>query len=296
MDIDYNEVFGLEGANEQEPAQPAAGEATEAPKEETKTTETKTETEQGENETEAAEPSVEEDAPQSKEERAKQAAARRQRERDAAIEQAKAEARAEAQRSFDEKIKSMGLENPYTGKPITNTAEYDEFKRKETEQKKGEVAEAAGMNEREFENFINNLPQVKEANRVVKAATEREQQTVLEEQIKEIGKLDPSIQTVQDLMKDQEAYKAIYQKVQRGDSIVEAYKLVHFDKLIAAAGNAAKQAALNAANSKEHLQATKTVGAGSVSVPADVKAMYRQMMPDMTDAEIQEHYNRFHKN
>jgi len=284
MEINYNEVFGIEtGANEQEPAQPAT-DTTDAV---TETAETK----EGANETEAAEPSVEEQTP---EENAKFAAARRkaEQERDAAVAQAKAD----AQRSVDETIKSLGLTNSFTGKPIETKAEYDEWKRKEAEQKKGEVAEAAGMNETEFENFINNLPQVRAANQAAETAWKQQQKMALDEQIKEIGKLDPSIKSLEDLMKDQEAYKAIYQKVQKGNSIVEAYKLVNFDKLTAAAGNAAKQAAMNAANSKDHLTATKPVGAGSVFVPADVKEMYHQMMPDMTDAQIQEHYNRFHKN
>ena len=288
MDIDYNEVFGLDtGANEQEPARPAAGEATEA----TETTETMAEDTAGANETEPAEQSVDKQTP---DENAKYAAARRkaEQERDAAIAQAKQD----AQRALDDSIKSLGLTNSFTGKPITTKAEYDDWKRRESEQKKGEVAEAAGMNEQDFDNFVNNLPQVQEAYRAAEAARQQQQRTVLEEQIKEIGKLDPSITSLQDLMKDQEMYQAIYRKVQMGNSIVEAYKLVNFDKLTTAAGNAAKQAALNAANSKEHLTATQARGAGSVSVPAEVRDMYRQMMPEMTDAQIQEHYNRFHKN
>lgn len=291
MEIDYNEVFGIDtGANEQEAAQPAA--------ENTEDTVTESETagtEEGANEAEPAEQPVgQETEAQTKEERAKQAAARRQRERDAAVEQARAEAKAEAQRSLDDTIKSLGLENPYTGKPITNKAEYDEWKRRESEEKSKDVAEAAGMGEQEFSAFIDNLPQVQDYRRAAEAARQQQQRMVLEEQIGQISKLDPSVKTVEDLAKREE-YPAIYQNVQKGISIVEAFKLANFDKLTQSAAAASRQAAINSANGKEHLTATTARGAGSVSVPADVKATYKAMMPEMTDAQIQEHYNRFHK-
>ena len=43
---------------------------------------------------------------------------------------------------------------------------------------------------------------------------------------------------------------------------------------------------------KQHMGQTKERGAGAVSVPADVKEMYRALNPGITDAEIQTHYNR----
>jgi len=289
MDIDYNEVFGLDtGANEQEPAQPAAGEATENT--EAETTETKAEGTAGENETEPAEQSVDKQTP---DENAKYAAARRkaEQERDAGI----AKAQADAQRQLDDTIKSLGLENPYTGKPITSKAEYDSWKRQESEEKRGSVAEAAGMSEKDFNEFVDNLPQVQEYKRTAEAARQQQQRMVLDEQISQIGKLDPSIKTVEDLTKREE-YPAIYDNVRKGISIVDAFKLANFDKLTQSAAAASRQAAINAASSKEHLQATKAAGVGSVTVPADVKATYKALNPDMSDAEIQEHYNRFHKN
>ena len=46
---------------------------------------------------------------------------------------------------------------------------------------------------------------------------------------------------------------------------------------------------------KQHMGQTKERGAGAVSVPAEVKEMYRALNPGATDAEIQAHYNRSHK-
>ncbi len=274
-EIDYGSVFGVEatdGVNESEPAEQTTAEAT------------ATEDAAGEKETEPAK--------QSAEENAKYAAARRkaEQERDAAI----AQARAEAQRSIDDSIRALNIENPYTGRTIQSKAEYDAYLRQQAAEKRTQVAESAGMSEQEFDSFISNLPQVQDYRRAAEAARQQQQRMVLEEQIQEIAKLDPSISTVQDLMERPE-YKQVYNLVRKGNSIVDAFKLVYFDKLTASAGNAGRQAALNAAGSKEHLQPTTARGAGSLTVPADVKAMYKSMMPDATDAEIQEHYNKFHK-
>ena len=274
-EIDYGAVFGVEGGNEPAPAEQAA---------ETESVEAKTEEPAGGKETAPAE--------QSAEENAKFAAARRkaEQERDAGI----AQARAEAQRSLDETIKSLGLTNSYTGKPITSKAEYDAWKQQESKAKQTEVAEAAGMSETEFNGFVDNLPQVIDYRRAAEAARQQQQKMVLEEQIKEIGKLDPTIKSVKDLI-EHPKYAEIYANVKKGISITDAFKLVNFDSLTANAGNAARQAALNAANSKEHLAPTSQRGAGAVPVPADVKAQYKLLNPDATDAETQEHYNRFHK-
>jgi len=274
-EIDYGSVFGVEatdGVNESAPAEQTTAEAT------------TTEEPAGEKEIAPAK--------QSAEENSKYAAARRkaEQERDAAI----AQARAEAQRSIDDSIRALNIENPYTGRTIQSKAEYDAYQRQLAAEKRTQVAESAGMSEQEFNSFVSNLPEVREYKQAAEAARQQQQRMVLDEQIQEIAKLDPSISTVQDLMQRPE-YQQVYNLVRKGNSIVDAYKLVYFDKLTANASTAAKQAALNSANSKEHLTATTARGAGSLTVPADVKAMYKSMMPDVTDAEIQEHYNKFHQ-
>lgn len=281
-EINYGEVFGVDtGANESAPAQ-QTDDTAEAEVE-------STETDAGEKETEPAEQS---ESKQTPEENRKFAAARRkaEQERDAAI----AQARTAAQRALDESIRGLGIENPYTGRPITTKAEYDAWKRAEAQEKQQNIAEAAGMSQQEFGSFVENLPQVREYRQAAEAARQQQQKMVLEEQIGQIAKLDPSIKGVEDLLKRPE-YPQIYNYVKKGISIEEAFKLANYDKLTSSAGNAARQAALNAANSKEHLAPTSQRGAGSVPVPADVKAQYKLLNPDATDAEIQEHYNRFHK-
>lgn len=316
-DIDYGALFGIdaEGAEVTEPAEPSGDT-----------------TAQGENEQEPAEPAaVEEqieetnaegaedggqgtggDSPegqadgqkQTPEQNAKFAAARRkaEAERDAAIAKARQDAKAEAQRTIDEAFRTSGLTNPYTKKPITSKAEYDEYRVRLEADRKARLLKKSGMSDEEFQQFVQGLPEVKQAKEAQAAAETaarqaREQQAKLkvEEQLKEISALDPTIQELKDLAK-METYPKFYELVKRGNTLTDAFKLANYEALTGRAAAASRQAAINSAQGKQHLSPTTQRGAGAVSVPADVKAEYLAFNPDATDAEIQQHYNRYVKN
>lgn len=143
------------------------------------------------------------------------------------------------------------------------------------------------------------MKQAKEAQAAAETAARqaREQQAKLkvEEQLKEISALDPSIQELKDLAK-METYPKFYELVKRGNTLTDAFKLANYEALTGRAAAASRQAAINSAQGKQHLSPTAQRGAGAVSVPADVKAEYLAFNPDATDAEIQQHYNRYMKN
>lgn len=316
-DIDYGALFGIDaeaaevtepaepsgdttaqGANEQEPAEPAAVEE--------QIEETNAErAEDGGRSTGGDSPEGQADGQkQTPEQNAKFAAARRkaEAERDAAIAKARQDAQAEAQRTIDEAFRSSGLTNPYTKKPITSKAEYDEYRARLEADRKARLLKKSGMSDEEFQQFVQGLPEVKQA-KEAQAATEtaarqaREQQAKLkvEEQLKEISALDPSIQELKDLAK-METYPKFYELVKRGNTLTDAFKLANYDALTGRAAAASRQAAINSAQGKQHLSPTTQRGAGAVSVPADIKAEYLAFNPDATDAEIQQHYNRYMKN
>ena len=289
MDIDYNEVFELEtGAEEQEPAAPA---------------------EEGAEEQEVAEPAVDEsgetqeEPPKKTEEDAKYAAARRkaEQERDAAIEKARKEAREEAQRTIDEAIRSSGLTDPYTGRPITTKAELDAYQARHQEEQARNLQKKAGLTQEQYQAFVNSLPEVRQARQAQEQAEKatrevREQaaKSKIEEQLKEISAIDPTIKGLGDLTK-MENYQRFYELVKRGNTLTDAYKLANYDVLTQKAAEASRKTAITAAKSKEHLSPTTQRGAGAVSVPADIKAEYRAFNPDATDEEIQKHYQKYMK-
>lgn len=307
MDIDYGALFGIgEGENGQEAADPAA-EAGQA---------------QGAEEQEAADPAEEEqdadnsegtdaetgseaskEGGQSAEENSRFAAARRkaERERDAAIARARQDAQEEARLAIDEAFKNCGLTDPYTKKPINSKAEYDAYRARFDTERKKQIAKKSGMTDGEFEDFIANLPEVREAKRAQqeaeaagRQARESQAKARLDEQLRSIGELDPSIRELGDLAK-METYPKFYELVKKGNDLVDAFKLANYDALAGKTAAASRQAAINAAQSKQHLGQTNARGAGAVSVPADIKEAYRAFNPDATDAEIQQHYNKYTK-
>ena len=75
--------------------------------------------------------------------------------------------------------------------------------------------------------------------------------------------------------------------------MLSAVLAVDVEKLQANAAAKVKQATINAVQSKSHLKTTSQRGAGAVTVPDDIKAEYKAMMPGISDDEIQKHYNRY---
>lgn len=306
MEIDYGALFGIDaGGNEQEAAEPAQEETTQA---------------QGAEAQEAAEPAGEETqepAPgqepgeggkerrerQTPEQNAAFAAARRkaEAERDAAVEKARTDAREEARRTIDEAFRNSGLVNPYTKQPITSKAEYDAYRQRYDAERKASLLKKSGMSDAEFSAFIDGLPEVQQAKaaqraaeQARRAAMETQAKLRTEEELKEIGKLDPNIRELKDLTA-METYPRFLELVRRGNTLLDAYRLANLDALTSGAAAATRQAAINAVQSKRHMGQTKERGSGALRVPEDVRAMYRALNPGATDAEIQAHYNRSHK-
>ena len=101
-------------------------------------------------------------------------------------------------------------------------------------------------------------------------------EAAINEHLKEIGTLDPSIRTLRDLTK-KPYYPEFYERVvKRGMTLVEAYKLTNYDTLI------------NGAAKKRSVP-------DDISVPDDVMEFYRALLPEVSDDEFQAHYNRSRK-
>lgn len=306
MEIDYGAVFDVEvpetttGAEETEIA---------APSEEAGTT---TATAQGAEEQEAAAPAVEEteeseqpqaEAPEQepKTDRDAQFAAARRKaeaERDAAIAQAKED----AQKQVDEFFKTSGLMNPYTGQPITTRAEYEAYRERFEADQKAKLMEKAGITQEEFQAFVQGLPEVRaarqakaEAEAAARQAREQEAKARVDEQLRQIRAIDPTVKELGDLAK-LDTYPKLYDMVKRGYSILDAYRLANYDTLTQRAAEASRKAAINSVQSKQHLKATESRGGGAIPVPDSVLEEYRVLNPGATKEEIQKHYQSYMKN
>lgn len=306
MEIEYGAVFDVEvpetttGAEETDIA---------APSEETGTT---TAAAQGAEEQETAAPAVEEteeseqpqaEAPEQepKTDRDAQFAAARRKaeaERDAAI----ARAKEDAQRQVDEFFKNSGLMNPYTGQPITTRAEYEAYRERFEADQKAKLMEKAGITQEEFQAFVQGLPEVRaarqakaEAEAAARQAREQEAKARVDEQLRQIQAIDPTVKELGDLAK-LDTYPKLYDMVKRGYSILDAYRLANYDTLTQRAAEASRKAAINSVQSKQHLKATESRGGGAIPVPDSVLEEYRVLNPGATKEEIQKHYQSYMKN
>ena len=117
----------------------------------------------------------------------------------------------------------------------------------------------------------------------------------MDQELAEIHRLDPSVETLEDIM-GMDTRDAFVAAVRRGNSFLDAFRLANFDRLQESrrqeTAQRAAQAERNRTRSKEHMTATGTRGEGSVAVPAETLELYRQLMPKATDAEISAHYNK----
>lgn len=305
MEINYGAVFDVEvpetttGAEETEAAEPSENDTTTAAA-------------QGAEEQEAAAPAVEEteeseqpqtEAPEQepKTDRDAQFAAARRKaeaERDAAI----ARAKEDAQKQVDEFFKNSGLMNPYTGQPITTRAEYEAYRERFEADQKAKLMEKAGITQEEFQAFVQGLPEVRaarqakaEAEAAARQAREQEAKARVDEQLRQIQAIDPTVKELGDLAK-LDTYPKLYDMVKRGYSILDAYRLANYETLTQRAAEASRKAAITSVQSKQHLKATESRGGGAIPVPDSVLEEYRVLNPGATKEEIQKHYQSYMKN
>lgn len=241
--------------------------------------------------------------PMTEEQRRENAAQRRRAETQAAIDKAVEEAvKAERDRSkaeMDAFFVSAALKNTITGKPITNMEEFNAWKQAFDAAKLQKDLKAGRLTPEALQKVIEQTPAMQQVQQLAQRQDEQQRQQAqaaaqarVDQEIAEIHKLDPSINTVKDLLNMTKA-KEFYALVKKGNSFLDAFRLANFETLTAKQADAARQQAMNNARSKDHLTATGSQrGAGAAPVPADEMAMFRLLNPGATDREIQAYYNK----
>lgn len=289
-----------EGAKAQESAEPAAEDANQEPDGHSEPTAETAEN----NDADAGQGSKND--PLTLEQRRENAARRRQQEQQAAVDQAVAAARQEEQTKYADAMKEffaqMGMKNTTTGQPITTMEEFYAWKSEHDAQQLSKDLKAGKLTPEQLNQVISNHPAIKRAERATVQAEQaqaQQQQAAdrerIEGEIAEIGKLDPSIKGVPDLLKMPKAQQ-FREYVNKGYSFLDAFRLANFDSLTAKKAEAARQQAMNNQRGKDHLHAAGNPrGGGAVSVPASDLALFRAFNPKATEAEIQAYYNKFLK-
>lgn len=334
MDIDYNELFGLNpedtGENEQEVTDPVSDTRSESgsdsdtgrirsadssgSKQTIEEPETDTSTDNTDSGSFASPPhETEDDEPeeQTPEENAKYAAARRkaEKERDDAI----AAERARSDAAMQEIFAKSGFVNPYTHMPIKTKAEFDAYinqrdqeAQKEAAAKRDKELRKAGLSQDTIDGMINEHPAVKQAREMAQREAARVQQEraaaakrMIDEDVAQIAALDPDIKTIEDVLKSKDANKVL-DLTRRGYRLSDAYRIINNDKIVERQVNsrlqAATQAEINKKASKDHLKATgKGKTGGEEPLTQEEIGYFRQWLPNATPDQIRAYITKYNK-
>ena len=250
------------------------------------TAESVEEAEDATEETEPAEPEEVPDKPWKNAENAAHAQQRRQQELEQALQ---AERDRVVREIYGDQI------NPYTNQPINSYAEYTSYQK----QYQAEQREAAGITEAQWQEMVNSSPEVQQARQILEQNQrfQQEQQIargkqLIDEDVKYISSIDPSIKTLDDI-RAMDNSQEIFDKVGHGYSLRDAYITSNIAQITQRKQAAARQQVINQTVSKQHLQTTGGNGSGEeISVPPEIMAEYRAMLPNATDKQIKAHYKR----
>ena len=236
------------------------------------------------------------------EERHRQAEARRARER-AGMERAAQEA---AQVRVDEAYRTMfaGQTNPYTGQPIRSEADYRAWQAEKQRRDSEEQLRAAGIDPATIQGAVDQRVQpLRQELEMARMETMRERarraqdaaQVTIRQQLELITRLDPNVKSMEDIaaMPTAEAFRGY---VAKGLGLEEAFYMANRKAIEERKLTAARAAGVSAAASKGHLAPVGGGGqAETVEVPAEQRALYRELMPEATDAEILAAYKQYLK-
>ena len=259
-------------------------EATEPAEQSEETTEAD-ETETGETEEESGNAEPQE---QSAEDNARYAAIRRRAEEDA-------RRRYEGEMNvLNNQIAAMcqGITHPVTGQPITNMRDYVDALGAQQRMAREQELEDKGIDPKMIDRMIESNPVVMQAKQVIEHSKMTEAEAMLQRDIAEVAKYDPNIKGASDLAALPN-FPEILDRVARGASLVDAYKMVNFDNFMQHTNDAARQQAINQMRGKSHLPSQGT-GVATESDEAEVPAeiMSRWKAEGKTEKQIRELYNK----
>ena len=141
------------------------------------------------------------------------------------------------------------------------------------------------------ESAVTNHPAVLQAQRMTEQAEVDCAVNDLKDQFPELG-----VKSIDEFPRKIPNYPAFFDLVtNRGMTYVEAHAVANRELIANAKAKAAAQAAFNNVAGKSHLRNTvegSNANINDIAVPRDTYRSYRSMMPEWTDKQIREHYQK----
>lgn len=220
----------------------------------------------------------EEDAkkePMPPDERSRQAHGRRMREAEQRAYQAGLE-------RANDLLRQAGIVNSDTGEPIGTLTELDAYIRAQSTERLNNGNGNAEDVRRLIREEMGRVQQTQQP-----AQPSAEDRRMVDQQLAQIRQMDPAMKDL-DAILASEAGEKFRSYVNMGLDFVDAYTLAAKDRL---AGISANRAGAKGAG-KDHLSATSSRGQGALDVPPDELALFRELNPGASDAEIRSFYNK----
>lgn len=220
--------------------------------------------------------------------------------RNAIYADARRKAEAEAKHKYDaidaqfaEKFKDY--KNPETGQAIKGAKDYFEAIAAQERIATKRTLTEKGIDPSIIEKAVNNSPALQAANRIIEEQRRKDVEIYLNDQVKAVSKIDPSIKSVEDIEKS-DRYPEVLKYVNENRlSIVDAYKLVYADRLTQSKAEAVKQQAINNVKSQQHLKSTDggATTDGLVPIPEKELEQWQKFYPEKSNKELRELYNKY---
>ena len=218
---------------------------------------------------------------------------------DSAVAAALAAERARYLAEQKEFFEGAKLTNPFTNTPIGSMEEFHAWRRQHEAAQLQQQLQAGQLTPEALERVIAESPAIKRAEELLQqsSAEQRQRQEAefkarADAEIAEIGKLDPSVRSLEDILAMPTGL-AFRVYVERGNSFFDAFRLANWEALTSAAAAAGRSAAVSNARSKDHLGPTQARGDGGRSISSEQRELYMFLNPGHSEADMQRNFARY---
>lgn len=297
-EADYYALFGLEQPSEEPAPEPEAKSEEVTDPADGAEEDTQRQPENTENVVDSPIDEEEEGAaaPMSRDERKKQAKERRQRMINEAVQAALAQEREKTDKDHKEELAAIfagaGLIDRYhDNKPVTNMEEFRAWQEAQKTERLNRELKEGRLTPETLQQAIESSPTVQGLREKPenKPAEQPDMAQIVRRELEEIKKLDPSIQSINDIteLPTGEDFRAL---VNRGNiSFLEAFKIANFDRIQTLRAAAQRQAAKNA-ESKSHMKGISASATGGAEISRREMQVYKAMCPWMSEEEIRKDF------
>lgn len=186
-----------------------------------------------------------------------------------------------------------GTTHPVTGEPVTNIFEYWDALLAQREQLAKQELQDKGVDPELINRMVNSNPAVVQAQAVMQQMQMTQANAQIQREVEEIGKLDPSIKSMEDLRNAPYKDELVEFCQKHGTTLTEAFKVLNYGNQ----GEAARQKAINQMRGKSHLNSQSngvSTGEEYVEVPAEIMARMKE--DGKSEKQIRELFKRTVRN